>query len=147
MAEAIQEELELLKNSEEEVKKLKASMGVDNDSDILFSMMNDNTAKLTSAVQSLPQLLARKKLIDMHTTIATGVLDTIKSRRLDTLFEFEEKVMSKTSLDRSLSDIIDDPEYSTPEDKMRAFLIYYICSQNLPNVSNFWKYFLMFYES
>lgn len=47
-------------------------MGVDNDSDILFSMMNDNTAKLTSAVQSLPQLLARKKLIDMHTTIATG---------------------------------------------------------------------------
>ncbi|KAK7595132.1 hypothetical protein V9T40_001565 [Parthenolecanium corni] len=132
VAEAIQEELELLKSSEEEVKKLKASMGIDNESDIVFSMMSDNTAKLTSAVNSLPQLLERKRLIDMHTTIATSVLDTIKSRRLDTLFEFEEKVMSKMSLERSISDIIDDPEYGTNEDKMRAFLIYYICSPNLP---------------
>lgn len=72
VAEAIQEELELLKSSEEEVKKLKASMGLDSESDIMFSMMSDNTAKLTSAVNSLPQLLERKRLIDMHTTIATG---------------------------------------------------------------------------
>lgn len=137
-------------------------MGLENENDIVFSMMNDNTAKLTSAVNSLPQLLERKRLIDMHTTIATGevlqyenwnvsynssekfrynfvsyvlaVLNTIKSRRLDTLFEFEEKIMSKTSLDRSIIDIIDDPEYGTEEDKMRVFLIYYICSQNLSTV-------------
>lgn len=75
VAEAIQEELELLKSSEEEVKKLKASMGIDNESDIVFSMMSDNTAKLTSAVNSLPQLLERKRLIDMHTTIATSKND------------------------------------------------------------------------
>lgn len=37
-------------------------------------MMSDNTAKLTSAVNSLPQLLEKKRLIDMHTTIATGML-------------------------------------------------------------------------
>lgn len=54
------------------MKKLKASMGIDNESDIVFSMMSDNTAKLTSAVNSLPQLLERKRLIDMHTTIATS---------------------------------------------------------------------------
>lgn len=47
-------------------------MGIDNESDIVFSMMSDNTAKLTSAVNSLPQLLERKRLIDMHTTIATS---------------------------------------------------------------------------
>lgn len=47
-------------------------MGLDNESDIVFSMMSDNTAKLTSAVNSLPQLLERKRLIDMHTTIATS---------------------------------------------------------------------------
>lgn len=34
--------------------------------------MTDNTAKLTSAVNSLPQLMEKKRLIDMHTTIATG---------------------------------------------------------------------------
>lgn len=35
-------------------------------------MVTDTTAKLTTAVNSLPQLLEMKRLIDMHTTIATG---------------------------------------------------------------------------
>jgi hypothetical protein len=47
--------------------------GLDNDSDQAV-MMSDNTAKLTSAVNTLPQLLEKKRLIDMHTTIATGNL-------------------------------------------------------------------------
>ncbi len=36
--------------------------------------------------------------------------------------------MSKSQLDRSLMDMITDPEFGTPDDKMRLFLIYYICS-------------------
>ncbi|XP_063222305.1 protein sly1 homolog [Bacillus rossius redtenbacheri] len=131
VAEAIQEELEHYKNSEEEVKRLKASMGIDSESDAAFSMVTDNTAKLTSAVKSLPQLLEKKRLIDMHTTIATGILNTIKTRRLDTLFEFEEKVMSKAALDRSLMDLLTDPEAGNPDDKMRLFIIYYICSHSM----------------
>lgn len=47
-------------------------MGIDNESDLALSMVADNTAKITSAVNSLPQLLEKKRLIDMHTTIATG---------------------------------------------------------------------------
>jgi len=47
--------------------------GLDNESDQAV-MMSDNTAKLTSAVNTLPQLLEKKRLIDMHTTIATGNL-------------------------------------------------------------------------
>jgi hypothetical protein len=38
-------------------------------------MVSDNTAQLTSAVNSLPQLLEMKRLIDMHTTVATGKLN------------------------------------------------------------------------
>lgn len=71
VAEAIQEELEQYKSSEEEVKKLKSSMGIDADNDIALSLVSDNTAKITTAVNSLPQLLEKKRLIDMHTTIAT----------------------------------------------------------------------------
>lgn len=71
VAEAIQEELEQYKSSEEEVKKLKSSMGIDGESDIALSLVSDNTAKITSAVQSLPQLLEKKRLIDMHTSVAT----------------------------------------------------------------------------
>lgn len=51
--------------------------GIDNESDAAMAMVSDNTAKLTSAVNSLPQLLEKKRLIDMHTTIATGLLSLI----------------------------------------------------------------------
>lgn len=74
VAEAIQEELEHYRSCEEEVKKLKSSMGIEGDNDVALSMVSDNTARLTSAVNSLPQLLEKKRLIDMHTTIATGEL-------------------------------------------------------------------------
>ncbi|XP_012266918.1 protein sly1 homolog [Athalia rosae] len=128
VAEAIQEELEQYRTSEEEVKKLKSSMGIDSENDAAYSMVSNNTARLTNAVNSLPQLLEKKRLIDMHTTIATGILNSIKSRRLDTFFEIEEKIMSKQTLDRSILDIINDPDSGTPEDKLRLFIIYYLCS-------------------
>ncbi|GJQ86624.1 Slh [Trypoxylus dichotomus] len=131
VAEAIQEELEQYRSSEEEVKKLKSSMGIDNETDTALSMVTDNTAKITSAVNSLPQLIEKKRLIDMHTTVATEILNCIKSRKLDTFFEFEEKIMSRMTTDKNLLDIISDPEIGTPEDKMRLFIIYYICTPHL----------------
>lgn len=131
VAESIQSELEQLKNSEEEVKQLKESMGLDGESDVALAMMSDNTAKLTTAVNSLPQLLEKKRLIDMHTDLATSILSVIKSRRLDLLFEFEEKVMSQASLDKQILDIINDAEAGTAEDKMRLFIIYYIYTHSI----------------
>jgi len=126
--------------------------GLDNDSDTAI-MMSDNTAKLTSAVNTLPQLLEKKRLIDMHTTIATGtilkklklkkiltrvfaaILNHIKARKLDSFFEVEEKVMGKVALDKGIMEVITDNESSTPEDKMRLFIIYYICSQTMTEAS------------
>ena len=61
--------------------------------------------KLTSAVSSLPALLEKKRLIDMHTSLATAMLDQIKMRKLDLFFELEEKIMSKQTLDRSLMQV------------------------------------------
>jgi hypothetical protein len=40
------------------------------------------------------------RLIDMHTSLATAVLESIKKRRLDLFFELEEKIMSGTTLDK-----------------------------------------------
>lgn len=48
--------------SEDKVKRLKESMGVE-DADAAFSLVSDNTAKLTSAVNSLPELLEKVSLI------------------------------------------------------------------------------------
>lgn len=133
VAEAIQEELEQYRNSEDEIKKLKTSMGIDGENEIAFSMVNDNTEKLTNAVNSLPQLMEKKRLIDMHTKVATSILNYIKSRRLDSFFELEEKIMSKLTLDRPLIDVLKDPEFGQLEDKMRLFIIYYICTPNVPD--------------
>ncbi|XP_074640087.1 sec1 family domain-containing protein 1-like [Tubulanus polymorphus] len=131
VAEAVQEELETYRNQEEEVKRLKSAMGLEGEDDSAISMISDNTAKLTSAVSSLPELLEKKRLIDMHTNIATALLDHIKMRKLDLYFEMEEKLMSKATLDKSLIDIISDPEAGTPEDKLRLFIIALICGTQM----------------
>lgn len=127
VAEAVQEELESYRSQEDEIKRLKTAMGLDGESDEAMSMLSDNTAKLTSAVSSLPELLEKKRLIDMHTTIATAMLEHIKARKLDVFFELEEKIMSKAAMDKPIMDIINDLSVGTPEDKMRLFLIYFIC--------------------
>lgn len=132
VAEAIQEELEQYRSSEDEIKKLKTSMGIDGETEIAYSMVNDNTEKLTNAVNSLPQMMEKKRLIDMHTKIATSILNFIKSRRMDSFFEMEEKIMSKLALDRTIGDVFVDPEFGTLEDKMRLFIIYYICTPHVP---------------
>lgn len=132
VAEAIQEELESYRSSEEEIKKLKSNMGIDGEMELAYSMVNDNTARLTNAVNSLPQLMEKKRTIDMHTKIATNILNFIKIRRLDSFFELEEKIMSKSLLDKSLSELLHDPEFGSPEDKMRLYIIYFICT-NVPD--------------
>lgn len=131
VAEAIQEDLESYRNSEEEIKQLKMSMGADGEEEVAFSMVNDTTARLTTAINSLPQLMEKKRLIDMHTKIATAILNCIKDRRLDTFFELEEKIMSKQTLDKPLLELLKDPEFGTGMDKIRLFLVYYICSTHL----------------
>ncbi|XP_075974862.1 sec1 family domain containing Slh [Anticarsia gemmatalis] len=135
VAEAIQEDLDKYRSSEAEVKKLKSSMGLDGESDLALSMVSDNTQRLTSAVNSLPQLMEKKRLIDMHTTIATAILNAIKSRRLDSFFELEEKIMSKSSSveSKAVMDLISDPSAGTAEDKMRLFIIYYLCTSQIPD--------------
>ncbi|KAG8177103.1 hypothetical protein JTE90_015247 [Oedothorax gibbosus] len=133
VAEAVQEELDAYRSSEEEVKRLKSAMGLDVNSgnDELVGSMSDNTAKLTSAVSSLPELLEKKRLIDMHMTVATAILDHIKSRKLDVYFEIEEKIMGKATLEKSLMDMITDPEAGLPSDKLRLFIISFICGPSM----------------
>uniref|UniRef100_A0A673CGV6 Sec1 family domain-containing protein 1 n=1 Tax=Sphaeramia orbicularis TaxID=375764 RepID=A0A673CGV6_9TELE len=140
VAESVQEELDTYRAQEDEVKRLKSIMGLEGEDEGAISMLSDNTAKLTSAVSSLPELLEKKRLIDLHTNVATAVLDHIKSRKLDVYFEYEEKLMSKSTLDKSLLDIISDPDAGTPEDKMRLFLIFYITGQQPPSESDLDQY-------
>ena len=101
VAESIQEELEKYKQTETEMQKLKKQIVGDGDeNEESMNHLFSNTNKLTAAVSSLPELLEMKRLLDMHTNIATALLENIKKRKLDIFFETEEKVMSKMSLVR-----------------------------------------------
>ena len=44
--------------------------------------------------------MEKKKRIDMHTNIATALLDEIKERKLDTFFEAEEKMITRSTMVR-----------------------------------------------
>lgn len=138
VAEAIQEELEQYRSSEDEIKRLKTSMGIvdgqggGGEAELAYSLVNDNTERLTNAVNSLPQLMEQKRLIDMHTRIATAMLNAIKARRLDSFFEMEERIMTKLTLERPLYDVLVDADFGTLEDKLRLFVIFYICTPNVP---------------
>ncbi|UJR14602.1 hypothetical protein I4U23_001597 [Adineta vaga] len=132
VAEAIQEDIERYRQSEDEVKRLKSQMGIEGDAqDLAISLLNDTTSRLTSAVSSLPELLEKKRLLDAHTNIATAVLDEIKRRKLDIFYETEEKLMSKQVQEKSLMEVLSDPAAGTPEDKLRLFLIHYICTPTM----------------
>ncbi|KRZ50347.1 Sec1 family domain-containing protein 1, partial [Trichinella nativa] len=133
VAEAIQEELESYRAKEEDIRKLKHSMGLDGETDETISLLTDNTAELTSTVKSLPELLEHKRLIDMHTNIATAVLEQIKCRKLDVFFEAEEKIMNKQATERSVIDMVKDVECGSAEDKMRIALIKYLCTDMSEN--------------
>uniref|UniRef100_A0A5S6R489 Sec1 family domain containing 1 n=1 Tax=Trichuris muris TaxID=70415 RepID=A0A5S6R489_TRIMR len=133
VAEAIQVELESYRSREEEIRKLKSAMGLEDETDETVSMLTENTAELTSAMRSLPELLERKRLIDLHTNIATAVLEQIKARQLDSFFEAEEKLMNKQSTDRAVLDIIKDQKVGSPQDKMRLTLVKYLCDEMADN--------------
>uniref|UniRef100_G3PHK9 Sec1 family domain containing 1 n=1 Tax=Gasterosteus aculeatus aculeatus TaxID=481459 RepID=G3PHK9_GASAC len=69
VAESVQEELDTYRAQEDEVKRLKCIMGLEGEDEGAISMLSDNTAKLTSAMSSLPELLEKKRLIDLHTNV------------------------------------------------------------------------------
>ncbi|KAK7084719.1 Sec1 domain containing protein 1 [Halocaridina rubra] len=127
VAAAVEKELEDYKTAETHIKGLKDDLPDEDAIDLL----SDNTARLTSAITSLPELLKKKANIDKHMSIAMALLNSIKSRKLDVFFETEEKIMGRTTLEKPLLEIIRDPECGTPKDKVRIFLIMYLCSNTV----------------
>ena len=144
VAEAVQEALDTYKSQEGEVRRLKAQLGLeagaDNEEDAaaIAALSHSSTVQtLSSAVSSLPELLEKKRLIDMHTNLATHLLDFIKQRQLDEFFEVEERILAHqtTSLattmvgERPLLEVLASKEFGSPRDRQRLAVIWQLCNE------------------
>lgn len=132
VAEAIQEELDAYRKNEDEIKRLKNTMNPIDENlqnePVNFSF-DGATAKLSSAVGSLPELIEKKRLIDLHTNVATALLDSIKERKLDILYETEEKLLNGQEF--AFTTLLQD--LPNKDDALRLILIY-ACSRVVTNV-------------
>eukprot|EP01097_Dermamoeba_algensis_P005802 TRINITY_DN3663_c0_g1_i1.p1 TRINITY_DN3663_c0_g1~~TRINITY_DN3663_c0_g1_i1.p1 ORF type:complete len:642 (-),score=150.36 TRINITY_DN3663_c0_g1_i1:195-2120(-) len=130
----VQSELNDYKSKMEEIEKIKAS---DNSAP---ENVIGNTQRLGKfVVESLPELRARKKKIDLHTNIAHALLERIKKREIDSYFSLEEKILLglKSAADKKeiISLITGEGTTSkgTEEDRLRLFLVYYLSGEKIEN--------------
>ncbi|WOK92848.1 SEC1 family transport protein SLY1 [Canna indica] len=90
-----------------------------------------NTKHLMNAVNSLPELTERKKMIDKHTNIATVLLGEIKERSLDAYCTLENDMLTKGSVDRSALLALLRGK-GTKVDKIRLAITYLLSLETTP---------------
>merc|ERR1719464_801969 len=99
----------------EEFKRKKADMSKNDGEDAAADGLNPN---LAAAINALPEMTEKKRCIDMHTNIATALLNEVKARELANYYEMEDQFASQsvgTSVSQ-LEQVLSDKQRGTALD-------------------------------
>eukprot|EP01133_Synstelium_polycarpum_P002558 gene2558-2932_t len=98
---------------------------------------SENKAKgLGDLINSLKE---KKRLIDLHTNLATDIMKQIRDRQIDCFFSMEESIITCSVIDKKeLSGLLTSPVVGetggrgTLQDKIRLLIIYFLSTNNIP---------------
>eukprot|EP01094_Clydonella_sp_ATCC50884_P001966 TRINITY_DN11503_c0_g3_i1.p1 TRINITY_DN11503_c0_g3~~TRINITY_DN11503_c0_g3_i1.p1 ORF type:complete len:647 (+),score=245.64 TRINITY_DN11503_c0_g3_i1:242-2182(+) len=129
MASAAHEQLNEFKQAKERLGSLGISMESEEafDSDTIL----DKTQHLRKFASSVPQLRAKKKLIDQHINIATALLNEIRARELNVFVTEEERLIGRVGSKSEVLQLLRDPSKGSEMDKLRLLIIFYLCKEEL----------------
>lgn len=111
-----------------EAEEITKKTGVNNLDD-LDPNANNDTLLIQDAVNRLPELTAKKAIIDTHMKVLASLLSQLETRGLDSFFEIEQDQDSAKTRQRYL-DTLKDNKSNNFEDKLRTFIIMYLNSAN-----------------
>lgn len=110
----------------EEAAEITKRTGVTNISDLDPSAGNDTT-QIQEVVNKLPELTAKKNIIDTHVNIFGSLLAELETKALDTFFEVEQDPDNAKVRSRYM-EILKDGKTNNFDDKMRSFIVLFLTS-------------------